>query len=145
MRTVVNGSSESSATDANAGYRLGIGARSEPKRVICFSPHPDDDVISMGGTLIRLVQQKHQVQVAYMTSGNIAVFDHDAWRYIDFVAECNRLFGFDQEHTDAVKTRVQKFLHAKKPGQLDSPDVLQIKGLIRQTEARAAATVGCRC
>ena len=64
----------------------------QPQRVICFSPHPDDDVISMGGTLIRLVEDRHEVHVAYMTSGNIAVFDHDAWRFADFVAEFNRLF-----------------------------------------------------
>ena len=60
------------------------GARSR-QRLLVFSPHPDDDVISMGGTLIRLVEQGHKVHVAYMTSGNIAVFDHDAWRFTDFV------------------------------------------------------------
>ncbi len=67
--------------------------------MICFSPHPDDDVISMGGTLIRLVEDGHEVHVAYMTSGNIAVFDHDARRVADFVAEFNRLFGIDQERS----------------------------------------------
>jgi glucosamine-6-phosphate deaminase len=74
-----------------------------------------------------------------MTSGNIAVFDHDAWRYTDFVAECNRLFGIDEPQTDAVTSRVKEFLRAKKPGAHDSEDVLRIKALIRQTEARAAA------
>ena len=63
----------------------------QPQRVLCFSPHPDDDVISMGGTLIRLVEDRHEVHVAYMTSGNIAVFDHDARRVADLVAEINRL------------------------------------------------------
>jgi glucosamine-6-phosphate deaminase len=111
----------------------------EPKTVLVFSPHPDDDVISMGGTIIRLVEQRHRVHIAYMTSGNIAVFDHDAWRFIDFVAEFNRLLGIDQEHTQAVKRRVQEFLCTKKPGQPDSDDLLAIKKLIRQTEARAAA------
>ena len=110
-----------------------------PQTVLVFSPHPDDDVISMGGTLIRLLEQQHRVHVAYMTSGNIAVFDHDAWRYTDFVAEFNRLFDFDRKHTEAVKERVQDFLRRKKPGQQDSVDVLRIKALIRQTEARAAA------
>jgi glucosamine-6-phosphate deaminase len=110
-----------------------------PGTVLIFSPHPDDDVISMGGTLIRLVEQGHRVHVAYMTSGNIAVFDHDAWRYTDFVAECNRYFGIDTAHTDEVKTRVENFLTAKRPGQADCEEVLKIKGLIRQTEARAAA------
>jgi len=110
-----------------------------PGTILVFSPHPDDDVISMGGTLIRLVYQNHQVHVAYMTSGNIAVFDHDSWRFTDFVVEFNRLFAIDQDHTEAVKERVQSFLRAKKPGQSDSEDVLKIKALIRQTEARAAA------
>jgi glucosamine-6-phosphate deaminase len=114
-------------------------AGAEPRPILVFSPHPDDDVISMGGTLIRLVEQGHQVHVAYMTSGNIAVFDHDAWRFTDFVAEFNRLFAIDQEHTETVKERVQSFLRTKKPGQPDSEDLLQIKSLIRQTEARAAA------
>ena len=68
----------------------------DSQRVICFSPHPDDDVISMGGTMIRLVEDKHEVHVAYMTSGNIAVFDHDARQIADLVAEFNRLFGIDQ-------------------------------------------------
>jgi glucosamine-6-phosphate deaminase len=107
--------------------------------ILVFSPHPDDDVISMGGTLIRLVDQGHTVHVAYLTSGNIAVFDHDAWRFTDFVAEFNRLFEIDQKHTEAVKDRVQNFLRGKKPGQPDSGDLLKIKALIRQTEARAAA------
>src|SRR5262249_26822786 len=111
----------------------------EPQTMLVFSPHPDDDVISMGGTLIRLVDQGHRVHVAYMTSGNMAVFDQDAWRFTDFVVEFNRLFAIDQQHTETVKERVQEFLRTKKPGQSDSKDLLNIKGLIRQTEARAAA------
>jgi glucosamine-6-phosphate deaminase len=104
-----------------------------------FSPHPDDDVISMGGTMSRLVEQNHKVHIAYMTSGNIAVFDHDAWRFTDFVVEFNRLFGIDREKTECLKERVQTFLSSKLPGQPDSEDLLKIKGLIRTTEARAAA------
>jgi len=111
----------------------------EAATVLIFSPHPDDDVISMGGTLTRLVSQGHRVHVAYMTSGNIAVFDHDAWRYTDFVAAFNLLFAIDREHTECVKERVQAFLRSKKPGQPDSEDLLRIKSLIRQAEARAAA------
>jgi glucosamine-6-phosphate deaminase len=111
----------------------------EKQTILVFSPHPDDDVISMGGTLIRLVEQGHRVFVAYMTSGNIAVFDHDAWRFTDFVENFNRLFEIGSEQTDGVKRRVQDFLASKKPGQPDSEDVLKIKGLIRETEARAAA------
>src|SRR5262249_42413967 len=114
-------------------------AGTEPRTVLVFSPHPDDDVISMGGTLIRLVEQGHKVHVAYMTSGNIAVFDHDAWRFTDFVVEFNQLFEINREHTDAVKQRVQDFLRRKHPGQLDTEDLLRIKKLIRETEARASA------
>ena len=111
----------------------------EPSSALIFSPHPDDDVISMGGTLIRLVEQNHDVHVAYMTSGNIAVFDHDAWRFTDFVVEFNQMFEIDKVSTEEVKTRVQNFLRKKSPGEADSVDLLKIKGLIRETEARAAA------
>jgi glucosamine-6-phosphate deaminase len=110
-----------------------------PKTCLIFSPHPDDDVISMGGTIIRLVEQGHKVHIAYMTSGNIAVFDHDAWRFTDFVCGFNDLFGLDTEHSNQVKERVQEFLRSKKPGQPDSPDLLTVKKLIRETEARAGA------
>lgn len=114
-----------------------------PKTILVFSPHPDDDVISMGGTIIRLVQQQHKVHVAYMTSGNIAVFDHDARRFIDYVEEFLAAFGSPGEQSSAgsIRQRVEKFLDGKKPGQPDIPEVLKIKGLIRATEARAAALV----
>lgn len=111
----------------------------EPGTALVFSPHPDDDVISMGGTIIRLVELGQKVHVAYMTSGNIAVFDHDAWRFTDFVCEFNHLFGLDTELTQRVKERVQSFLSTKAPGQPDSADLLSVKKLIRATEARAAA------
>ena len=114
-------------------------AGTDPKTILCFSPHPDDDVISMGGTLIRLTEQGHKAHVAYMTSGNIAVFDHDAWRFTDFVVEFNRLFDFDKERSERVKERVQSFLRDKRPGQPDTEELLKIKGLIRETEARAGA------
>ena len=111
----------------------------ESRTALIFSPHPDDDVISMGGTLIRLVEQQQRVHIAYMTSGNIAVFDHDAWRFVDFAVEFNRLFQIDEEQTEKLKERMQTFLRSKKPGQPDSEDLLKVKGLIRGTEARAAA------
>jgi glucosamine-6-phosphate deaminase len=115
------------------------GPTGEPRTALVFSPHPDDDVISMGGTLIRLVEQDQKVHVAYMTSGNIAVFDHDAGRFIDFAVEFNRLFGIDQEQTAHIQERIQDFLRSKKPGQPDTEDLLRVKSLIRETEARAAA------
>lgn len=117
----------------------------EPQRVICFSPHPDDDVISMGGTLIRLVEDQHEVHVAYMTSGNIAVFDHDARRVADLVTEYNRLFEIDQEKSKAVSRKVDDWLSRKQPGEPDVLEVQRIKGLIRWGEAKAAAmAIGCR-
>ncbi|MEO1238004.1 MAG: PIG-L family deacetylase, partial [Planctomycetota bacterium] len=112
-----------------------------PKRVICFSPHPDDDVISMGGTLIRLCDQGHEVHIAYQTSGNVAVFDDDAVRYAEFMAEFNRQFGIGPEQTAELEEHVETFLKNKQPGQVDSDEVQAIKGLIRRTEARAGARV----
>jgi glucosamine-6-phosphate deaminase len=109
------------------------------KVALVFSPHPDDDVISMGGTIIRLVEQGHKVHIAYMTSGNIAVFDHDAWRFTDFVCSFNDLFGINKDQSAGLRERVSKFLHTKKPGECDSHDLLEIKKLIRETEARAGA------
>jgi glucosamine-6-phosphate deaminase len=120
-------------------------AGKEKKRVICFSPHPDDDVISMGGTLIRLVEDGHEVHIAYMTSGNIAVFDHDAARIADLVTEYNRLFGIDQERSKLVEGTVLEALGRKSPGQPDIEAVQKIKGLIRWGEAKAGAIkVGCQ-
>jgi glucosamine-6-phosphate deaminase len=109
-----------------------------PKRVLIFSPHPDDDVISMGGTLIRLVDQGHEVHVAYQVSGSIAVFDADALRFADFVSDFNELFGIDKQQTSQIEEHIEQFLRHKLPGQVDSPQVQQIKSLIRRVEARAA-------
>ena len=108
------------------------------KRVVIFSPHPDDDVISMGGTFLRLVEQNHEVHVAYQTSGNIAVFDDDALRFVDFAYDLSAILGDSEEHHD-LYSEVQKFLATKAPGQVDSPTVQKIKGLIRRGEARAAS------
>lgn len=113
-----------------------------PKRVLVFSPHPDDDVISMGGTLIRLVDQGHEVHVAYQTSGNIAVFDDDALRHAEFVADFCEAFGIRSDEIERLESHVDEFLRRKRSGQVDSEEVQQIKGLIRKTEARAGAR-GC--
>jgi glucosamine-6-phosphate deaminase len=115
--------------------------RAEPvrKRVIIFSPHPDDDVISMGGTFLRLVEQGHEVHVAYQTSGNIAVHDHDAIRFIEFIDE----FGDAQNLLSAdgklSLEKAKQFLHHKKVSQKDSLEVRQVKGMVRRGEARAGA------
>jgi glucosamine-6-phosphate deaminase len=109
-----------------------------PKRVLVFSPHPDDDVISMGGTLIRLVEQGHEVHVAYQTSGNIAVFDSDAISFTEFATEFNRSFGIDTKPLMQIEDHIEQFLRHKRPGQIDSPEIQRIKTLIRYGEARAA-------
>ncbi|KAK5580368.1 hypothetical protein RB653_000384 [Dictyostelium firmibasis] len=112
------------------------------KRVIVFSPHPDDDVISMGGTFIRLCDQGHKVHVAYQTSGNIAVWDDDAVRFANFASEFSKLFSLGTESTEKsnnIEKGVNEFIKTKKPGQPDSKDIQLIKGLIRKTEARAGA------
>ena len=116
-------------------------AKPFPKRVVIFSPHPDDDVISMGGTLRRLVQQGHEVHVAYETSGNIAVGDEEVVRFMHFINGFNQLF--DENSNETIKNKyaeIKKFLAAKKEGDMDSRDILTIKGLIRRGEARTAST-----
>lgn len=116
-------------------------AKPFPKRVIVFSPHPDDDVISMGGTLRRLVQQGHEVHVAYQTSGNIAVGDEEVVRFMHFINGFNQLFDDSQNQTISDKyAEIKKFFAEKKEGDMDSKDILTIKGLIRRGEARTACT-----
>jgi glucosamine-6-phosphate deaminase len=110
-----------------------------PKRVIVFSPHPDDDVISMGGTFIRLCDQGHDVHVAYQTSGNIAVFDDEAAKFADFTDELGRALGIAPAEISAMANRVQDFIRTKQPGQVDSAEIQSIKALIRRAEARAGA------
>lgn len=116
-------------------------AKPFPKRIVVFSPHPDDDVISMGGTLRRLVQQGHDVHVAYETSGNIAVGDEEVVRFMHFINGFNQLFG--EEKDEVIKSKykeIKKFLQEKKEDDMDSQDIRTIKGLIRRGEARTACT-----
>ncbi|MBR3303704.1 MAG: glucosamine-6-phosphate deaminase [Bacteroidales bacterium] len=109
-----------------------------PKRVVVFSPHPDDDVISMGGTLARLADQGHDIHVAYQTSGNIAVFDHDVIRYLDFVRESSDIFGIEQKLAIKLFKKVEVELKRKHPGEADPMMVRRIKTYIRRGEARSA-------
>lgn len=108
------------------------------KRSLIFSPHPDDDVISMGGTLLRLVDQGHDVHVAYQTSGNIAVFDDDARRYADFALDLAEKLNVGVVDTQREHAEVVEFLKYKKLGEEDSLLVQDIKALIRKSEAAAA-------
>lgn len=126
--------------DADDTYRP-ERAKPFPKRVIVFSPHPDDDVISMGGTLRRLVQQGHDVHVAYETSGNIAVGDEEVVRFMHFINGFNQLFSNDQDEVIKAKYKeIKEFLKKKKEGDIDTQDIRTIKGLIRRGEARTAST-----
>ncbi len=109
------------------------------KRVILFSPHPDDDVISMGGTFARLQEQGHDVHVAYQTSGNIAVFDDDVVRFADFVNDFHFFFDLPQDEVQRLFDGVRVDIENKKPGIPDSERVKKIKGLIRRGEAKAGA------
>ena len=116
-------------------------AKPFPKRVVVFSPHPDDDVISMGGTLRRLVQQGHEVHVAYQTSGNIAVGDEEVRRFMHFINGFNQLFDGNNNETIRNKyAEIKEFLANKKEGDMDNRDILTIKGLIRRGEARTSCT-----
>lgn len=110
-----------------------------PKRVVIFSPHPDDDVISMGGTLIRLCDQGHEVHVAYQTSGNIAVFDDAALRHADFVAQAAETFGLDAKQAQKVRDEIANFIASKRAGDVDPPALQQVKATIRRTEATNGA------
>ena len=100
-----------------------------PKRVVIFSPHPDDDVISMGGTFIRLAEQGHDVHVAYETSGNVAVHDDVVLQHMDAARELGFGDRFDE---------VKEIIASKKPGQPEPRALLNLKGAIRRSEAKSA-------
>ena len=113
--------------------------RSEPfpKRVIIFSPHPDDDIISMGGTFQRLRDQGHDVHVAYQTSGNIAVTDEFVTRFLDFAVGFEDIAGINNDRSEKILDEVRNYLSRKKTNSIDTPQIRSIKGLIRRCEARA--------
>ncbi len=112
--------------------------RSQParKRVLIFSPHPDDDIISMGGTFQRLADQGHDVHVAYQTSGNIAVADDEAFRFVAFVRDFNRQFQIDSPDAEKIVDNSDTFLKKKKNGEQDIKELRYVKGIIRKGEAR---------
>lgn len=113
--------------------------RSEPypKRVVIFSPHPDDDIISMGGTFQRLHDQGHDVHVAYQTSGNIAVTDEFVTRFLDFTVGFEEIAGISNGKSEQIFDEVRSYLSRKKTNQIDTAQIRAIKGLIRRCEARA--------
>jgi glucosamine-6-phosphate deaminase len=108
-----------------------------PKKAIIFSPHPDDDIISMGGTFQRLHDQGHEVHVAYQTSGNIAVTDEFVTRFLDFAVGFEDMFGINSEMSQKILQEARVYLQSKKSNQIDTPEIRAIKGLIRRCEAKA--------
>ena len=115
--------------------------RAEPahKRSLIFSPHPDDDVISMGGTFIRLVDQGHDVHVAYQTSGNTAVWDTDVLRYVEFAIDFNKSMGDEVKKLEDTYEKMRKFLEKKEPNDIDLEEIQNVKAFIRKSEALAGA------
>jgi glucosamine-6-phosphate deaminase len=115
--------------------------RAQPakKRSLIFSPHPDDDVISMGGTFIRLVDQGHDVHVAYQTSGNTAVWDTDVLRYMEFAIDFKKSIGEDTQQLSDIYENMREFIKNKQPNDIDLKEIQQVKGFIRKSEAIAGA------
>jgi glucosamine-6-phosphate deaminase len=111
----------------------------EKKRSIVFSPHPDDDVISMGGTFIRLIDQGHDVHVAYQTSGNTAVWDDDVLRYMEFAIDLENSLGRDSSQLQQVYEDMRIFMARKQPNQMDTQEIRNVKSFIRKSEAIAGA------
>jgi len=109
------------------------------KRSVIFSPHPDDDVISMGGTFIRLVDQGHDVHVAYQTSGNNAVWDDDALRYIEFALDLSSALSENHQKLKTTYEKLSDYTSKKTPNQIEPDELKLIKGLIRKGEATAGA------
>jgi glucosamine-6-phosphate deaminase len=109
------------------------------KRSIVFSPHPDDDVISMGGTFIRLVDQGHDVHVAYQTSGNTAVWDDDVLRYMEFAIDFNSSIEEDNAHLKTLYEDMRAFIDKKQPNEIDTQEIRNVKGFIRKSEAISGA------
>lgn len=108
-----------------------------PKKVVIFSPHPDDDIISMGGTFHRLHNQGHDVHVAYQTSGNIAVTDEFVTRFLDFAVGFGEIAGIDTQKSLSIYNDVKQFISHKNKNQPDTAEIRAIKGLIRRCEAKA--------
>lgn len=106
-------------------------------KAVIFSPHPDDDVISMGGTIIQLVDNGFDVHVAYQTSGNIAVHDDDVLRFLQFCIDSNP----NNESVKAEFTQTKEFFKNKKEGQPDLKKIQDLKAFIRKGEALAACRV----
>jgi glucosamine-6-phosphate deaminase len=142
LSSLVAGYGSPGALNGEVFNALGAKIRGRSKlprgnRIICFSPHPDDDVISMGGILHKLVVNENSIVVAYMTSGNLAVFDHDVRRHVDFLRRLAREHRVEQETATALAREVDEFLSRKRPGDVDIEPVQDTKRMIRESEAVA--------
>jgi glucosamine-6-phosphate deaminase len=140
LSSLVARAGSAGALNGEVFNQLGARIRGRSKlprgeRIVCFSPHPDDDVISMGGILRKLVENGNQITVAYMTSGNIAVFDHDVRRHLDFLQRLARERHLAVDATAALVTRVADRLARKAPGEADIAEILDLKRMIRESEA----------
>lgn len=122
-----------SADDTNRPER----AKPFPKKILVLSPHPDDDVFSMGGTLMRLVEHGHQVDVAYQTSGSNGVYDEEAIRFADFVIDYHKAFGMETGDVKQVFHDIREYLSEKSKMDTDTEELRKIKGLIRAGEAKS--------
>ncbi len=109
-----------------------------PKRILIFSPHPDDDVISMGGTFARLVEQGHEVHVAYQTSGSIAVLDDYLYQQMDIACSFTKLSGGDLTTMEKAFEQVKKDIASKQDEEPESANLLKYKAALRRAEARGA-------
>ncbi|HET9010673.1 MAG TPA: PIG-L family deacetylase, partial [Gemmatimonadaceae bacterium] len=146
MSSLVAARGSPGAVNGEVFNALGAKIRGKSKlptnrRTICFSPHPDDDVISMGGILRKFVQNGNEMLVAYMTSGNIAVFDHDVRRYVDFLRRLATESGIGDKMVNALADSVNAFLTSKEAGDVDIPEIQDIKRIIRESEAVAGIEV----
>jgi glucosamine-6-phosphate deaminase len=146
MSSLVAARGSPGAVNGEVFNALGAKIRGKSKlpthrRTICFSPHPDDDVISMGGILRKFVQNGNEMLVAYMTSGNIAVFDHDVRRYVDFLRRLATESGIGDKMVNALADRINAFLESKDAGDVDIPEIQDIKRIIRESEAVAGIEV----
>lgn len=142
LSSLVARSSSPGALNGEVFNALGAKIRGRSKlpsgqRIICFSPHPDDDVISMGGILHKLTQNRNEITVAYMTSGNLAVFDHDVRRHVDFLRRLARERRIGGDEVIQLGARLDEFLAHKRPGDVDIDEAQDIKRMIRESEAVA--------
>jgi glucosamine-6-phosphate deaminase len=142
LSSLVAGYGSPGALNGEVFNALGAKIRGRSKlprgsQIICFSPHPDDDVISMGGILHKLVVNENSIVVAYMTSGNLAVFDHDVRRHVDFLRRLAREHRIEQKSASDLAQLVDEFLSRKRPGDVDTEPVQDTKRMIRESEAVA--------